>query len=233
MRMLENNGLLEESKLSHLIDIAKGNPAAIQKLLHDTKVDPLDLDTSAEPNYTPGNHRVSDAEMHFQDVLTDVAASETGKDTILHIERTWDTASKQLLVKEPATLATINEHRSNGVYAKITNEIERQQTLGLIPSTVPFIEAYLAVGQRLQAEGRLAANPASPAQPAANPGTVAVPRQILETRAAKPRQVVSNGDRAKAASPGPRALSRSPQRFFDPFAMTDEEIMAIPAPPMR
>ena len=232
MRMLENNGLLDESKLSHLIDIAKGNPAAIQKLLHDTKVDPLDLDTSAAPNYTPGNHRVSDEEMQFQEVMADVTATETGKDTVIHIDKTWDLASKKAVFKEPQVLSIINEHRATGIYDQICGEIERQQMLGEIPSNVPFINAYMAVGSRLQAEGKFTPKPASTGPAQTNTGTVAVPRQILETRAAQPRKVVSNGDRAKAASPGPKASSKESHRSFDPFSMTDEEIMAIPAPPM-
>lgn len=234
MRMLENNGLLEESKLSHLIDISKGNPAAIQKLLHDTKVDPLDLDTSAEPNYTPGNHRVSEEEMRFREVMDDVTSTDTGKETIVHLNSTWDQASKTVLFKEPHLLPIINEHRSNGVYARITSEIERQRTLGYL-SGIPFIEAYKVVGSQLQAAGLLNQAPASAGSPGtgANPGTVPVPRQVLETRAAKPRQVVSNGDRAKAASPGPKAPSKAAPRTFDPFSMTDEEIMAIATPPSR
>lgn len=232
MRMLENNGLLEESRLSHLIDISKGDPKAIQKLLHDTKVDPLDLDTSAAPTYTPGNHRVSDEEMSFRDAIDEITSTDAGKETIVHLNSTWDPVSKKALVKEPALLGIINEHRSNGVYAKITSEIERQRTLGQLSGT-PFIEAYKAVGLRLQAEGKLAPTPASTGQEPANPGTVAVPRQVLETRAARPRQVVSNGDRARAAAPGTRMPAKSSPRSFDPFAMSDEEIMAIPAPPSR
>lgn len=232
MRMLENNGLLEESRLSHLIDIAKGDPKAIQKLLHDTKVDPLDLDTSAAPTYTPGNHRVSEEEMSFRDTIDELTSTDAGKETIVHLNSTWDQASKKALVQEPSLLGIINEHRSNGVYAKIASEIERQQTLGRL-SGVPFIEAYKVVGQRLQAEGKLAPTPASTGQEPANPGTVPVPRQVLETRAARPRQVVSNGDRAKAAAPGARTPTKSSPRSFDPFAMSDEEIMAIPAPPSR
>lgn len=226
MRMLENNGLLEESKLSFLIDLDKKDPKAIQKLLHDGKIDPLEVDTSAAPAYTPGNHRVSDQEMQFHEVLSDVASTEAGKGTIVLINSRWDQASKQAIYQEPVLLSLINEQRANGIYDRICAEIDRQQTLGHL-SDVPFIQAYKQVGDRLHSEGKLAIQAAS--QPAI-PVPPVPSRQVLETRPAAPKKPVSNGDKARAASSGPRAVSKSSPKEFDPFAMSDAEIMAIPSP---
>jgi len=230
MRMLENNGLLNEEKLSFLIDVEKKDPKAIQKLLHDAKIDPLEIDTSEAPAYTPGNHRVSEQEMAFHEVLSDVATTDTGKETIVLINSQWDTASKQAVFKEPVLLSIINEQRSNGIYDQIVSEIERQQTLGQLPN-IPFIQAYKQVGDRLHAEGKLVPRNASqPSQRQVNPAPIAQQRQVLETRPAQPKSPVSNGDKAKAASPGPRASTKPSPQTFDPFSMSDEEIMAIPAP---
>jgi len=44
MKMLENNGLLSEDKIGFLIDLEKKNPAAINKLVKDSGIDPMDLD---------------------------------------------------------------------------------------------------------------------------------------------------------------------------------------------
>lgn len=82
MKMLENNGLLDEAKLSHFIDLDKKDPAAIAKFLKDKQVDPLDLDMSGETQYKPGNHAVSDEEMRFNSVLEDVQSTPTGRETI-------------------------------------------------------------------------------------------------------------------------------------------------------
>jgi hypothetical protein len=60
LQMLQNNGLLDEGKLSFLIDLDKKDPEAIKKLIKDTGMDPLDIDTSVEPDYKEGNHIVSD-----------------------------------------------------------------------------------------------------------------------------------------------------------------------------
>lgn len=229
MRMLENNGLLDETKLSFLIDIEKKDPKAIQKLLHDSKIDPLDLDTSAPPVYQPGNHSVSDQEMAFHDVLREVRDTPQGTGTILHINDQWDQVSKQAIYQEPALLGIINEHRANGIYDRISAEIERQQTLGQL-SNIPFIQAYKLVGDQLHNAGKLAIQGGSQAQQPGMTAPVTAGRQVLETRPAAVKSAVSNGDKAKAASAGPKAAPKQSPKSFDPFAMTDEEIMAITSP---
>lgn len=46
VRMLENNGLLDEGRLNFLIDVSRKDPGAIKKLLKDANIDPMDLDLS-------------------------------------------------------------------------------------------------------------------------------------------------------------------------------------------
>ena len=53
LKLLENNKLLDESKISYLIDLDKKNPEAITKLLKDSGIDPLDVDVNKESEYRP------------------------------------------------------------------------------------------------------------------------------------------------------------------------------------
>lgn len=229
MRMLEVNDLLDEGKLSFLIDVNKKDPKAIQKLLHDSKLDPLDLDAAAEPTYVPGNHRVSDQEMKFHDTLTDVASSDGGQATIREINDKWDQASKQAVYAEPQLLSIINEQRSNGIYDQINSEIERQRMLGRL-TDLSFIQAYRVVGDELHNNGRLVARNGSPSARAAT--TTHVPADpVLETRTGAPKTPSApNADKARAASIGGRGSPKSTKVEFDPFTMTDEQIMAISSP---
>lgn len=228
MRMLENNGLLDESKLSFLIDLDKKNPAAIQKLLHEGQIDPLDIETDKAPAYTPGNHSVSDQEMQFHSALEDVVSTPTGSETISLINSQWDQASKEAIYREPEVLQIINAQRANGIYDQISAEVERRKMLGQLSASMPFIEAYRTVGDHLHQQGLLA-RPTQAVQPApANPGPA--PRRVVETRTNPPASSADpNGDRARAAAPA-KASPSSPKREFDPFAMSDEEIMAIATP---
>lgn len=228
MRMLENNGLLDEAKINFLIDVEKKNPKAIQKLLRDGKIDPMEIDTEVEPDYTPGNHSVSDTEIQFLDTLKEVSSTEAGKKAVYHINQHWDQASKEALYREPALLHHLTEHRSNGIAELIESEIERERMLGNL-TNVPFIEAYRQVGDRLQNEGRLA----SLVQPQRAPAAENQDKQervALETRPAAARNKPDpNGDKARAAAPSRRTPAK-PQVTFDPFELSDEEIMSM-APP--
>lgn len=228
MRMLDNNGLLEESKINFLIDLNRKDAGAIQKLLHESKIDPLDLSTSEDPAYTPGNHSVTDQEMAFHESLGDILSAPGGRDTVQMINTQWDRASKEAIYKEPAILAIMHEQRGNGIFDRISAEIDRQKILGNL-TNVPFIQAYKSVGDTLHSQGLLVPSAASAAiVPQNNPAPIQQAR-VLETRTAAPKVQVSNDAAARAASPTKAAAKAAPVNF-DPFAMTDAEIMAISSP---
>ena len=151
--MLENNGLLDEGKLSFLIDLDKKNPEAIKKLLQDANINPLDVDMDKESTYQEGNHKVSDEEAQFRLVLDELNSNPVGRETLQTINSTWDQASKEVLWKQPEVMNTIHQQRENGVYARITAEIDRRRTLGQIQVGVPFLEAYRVVGDELHRSG--------------------------------------------------------------------------------
>lgn len=226
VRMLDKNGLLDEDKISFLIDLDKKNPAAVAKLLKDAKIDPMDVDTSDEvANYKPGNHKVSDAEMSFNEQLDNVAQTPTGKETIRVINDTWDQASKSAIFKEPTVLSMINEQRANGLYATITAEIERQRVLGRM-TNIPFIEAYKQAGMELQQKGLLSPAPSSPGQGNTGDAVAAEATPRREIRPSKQKTVV-NGAAARRVSPAPGSGKATAKPVLDPFDLTDEQIMAL------
>ena len=218
MRALENNGLLEEDKINNLIDLANKNQDAILKLVKDANLDPMEIDTSIETTYKPQNHSVSDQEMDFHTTLEDVLSMSSGSETISMINSQWDQASKEAIYKEPQIMQVIHDQRANGIYDRIYAEVDRRRTLGTLSNTIPLIQAYKQVGDELHSSGQLVAQetPANQSKP-----------KVLETRASNPRKAVSNGDKARAASPT-RAAPKSSPKPFDPFELSDEEIMAIP-----
>ena len=218
MRALENNGLLEEDKINNLIDLANKNQGAILKLVQDAKLDPMEIDTSVETTYKPQNHSVSDQEMDFHTTLEDVLSMSSGSETISMINTQWDQASKEAIYKEPQIMQVIHDQRANGIYDRIYAEVDRRRTLGTLSNTIPLIQAYKQVGDELHSSGQLVSQetPANQSKP-----------KVLETRASNPRKAVSNGEKARAASPT-RAAPKSSPKPFDPFSLTDEEIMAIP-----
>lgn len=225
LRMLENNGLLQEDKISFLIDLDKKNPEAIKKLLHEGKIDPLDLDLTDEPAYKPGNHSVSDAEMDLQEAISTVKETPTGLETIRHIDSQWDSESKNAVAAEPVLLGIINEQRSNGLYDLIASEIDRRKILGEFAG-VPFIQAYKAVGDQLHAEGKLVPKGGS-AQASPAPAPSDNPRKPVDTRPARQSKPAAPGTQVRGVAPAPGKKTAA-KPSFNPLTMSDEEIMAVP-----
>jgi hypothetical protein len=219
--MLQNNGLLDEGKLSYLIDLDKRNPEAIKKLVKDAGIDPLEIDTTVEPAYLAGNHKITDAEANFRTALDEVGSSSEGKTTLQTINDRWDQASKEVLWKNPDLITTIHNQREAGVYQIVADEIERQRTLGQIPPNTPFIEAYKIVGDKLL---ETTAFDHLPAIQQLKPHRQQQPQvQPVATRVAVSKPVVTNGDKASAASP-----SRSTPRTattVNPLPESDEEFL--------
>lgn len=227
IRMLEKNELLDEDKISFLIDVSKKNPDAVAKLVKDSEIDPMDIDTSEDKAYTPGNYRVSDDEMAFSDTLSGVMSTPTGKETVQVINSTWDAQSKDAVYKEPAILTLIDEHRGNGLYARISAEIDRQQILGRL-TNIPFIEAYKQAGTELQQAGLLSPTGSSQ-QTAVNTDPVQAAKVTGRRDASPSRQKssVQNGAAARRVSPAPSTGKTPAKKAIDPFDLTDEQIMAM------
>lgn len=212
LTMLQNNELLDEEKLSFLIDLNKKDKTAIQKLLKDSEIDPLDIDVTNEVNYVAGNHRVSNEEVALNSVLDDVLATSTGAETVQVISQQWDQASKEILWKDPHVIEIINQQRSNGIYDKISSEIERQKVLGAVAYDVPFLEAYKVIGQRMNEAGLLSTTATTP---------------VARTSAANTTKVANN-EKAKAASTS-RSTPNKVNPNSDPLSLSDDEFLKFMA----
>ena len=221
LMMLENNGLLDESKLSRLIDLEKKNPDAIRALVKEAGIDPLDIDVHEESTYTPGNHAVPDEAIAFQTTLDEVSSTPDGQETVREITASWDPESKAELWKDPSILGTIHQQRISGVYDRVVAEIERQRTIGAIPANVSLLNAYRVIGERMTQAG--AFQDLVAAQQAAQRPAVQHPVATRVASTAKP--VVTNSGKVSIAAPTRTATPRRAEAFINPLAMSDDEFM--------
>ena len=219
--MLENNGLLDESKLSFYIDLEKKNPEAIKKLVAESGIDPLEIDTSVPAKYQASNHTVTDEELGFRSVLDEVCASPEGQQTVATINSTWDQVSKERLWKDPALISVFHQQRENGIYARITSEVDRLKALGQIPVGTSFLDAYKLVGDHLHKSNAFAdlVKP-SPSNQAVH--TPAVPTPVA-VKTVTPKAPVVNP--AVAAASTPRSTPKRAQTIVNPLAVSDEDFM--------
>jgi hypothetical protein len=232
LRMLEKNNLLDEGKLSYLIDLDQKNPEAIKKLIKDAGIDPLDMNMDDNSNYRLTNHSVSDTEVAFSEALKDVATQPGGRETIQQINSTWDKTSKEAIWAQPELLRIIQSQKENGLFNQISAEMERKKMLGEIAPNTPFLEAYKIAGDALASSNSLIlsgseqqpepkpANPTPAAQPKVDPNA----GRVLGTRAAAPKSGVTSNAKAKAAA-SPQSSSRKAKETVNPLDMADDEFL--------
>lgn len=231
LTMLEKNDLLDTNKLSYLIDLQDKNPEAIKKLVKDSGIDTLDLDTDSGKEYTASDHSVSDSEMSFRTTLEEVSDLDGGAETIHEINSTWDEQSKGIVWENPEIIRVMHQQRQLGVYPTIVAEMERMKTLGRIPSATPFIQAYKTAGDALAEKGAFKHLDATDSDAVTNlsrdgkPGQVDPDKKVIATRAAAPRSQVANGERASAAAPSRSGSATAKAAPKNPLAMSDEDFM--------
>ena len=214
LKMLDNNNLLDEGKLSYLIDLDKKDPNAITKLIKDSGIDPLDVDVSQENAYNPNTYTVSDKEVELDNVLQSIESSATYDRTIDVITNDWDEASKEVLYNDPSIIKVINDHIQTGVYDQINQVIENERMLGRL-SGLSNLAAYKQVGDAIQANGGFAQQRQT--QPAATVQSTQAP--VIDTKIK---------DRKRAASSPKTAPSKSKaKKNFNPLSMSDEDFAKI------
>lgn len=230
--MLENAGLLgNEDDLSLLIDIRKGDKAALQTFIKNSGIDIFDLDSTKELNYVGGLNKVSDTELNFRTTVEEVVSQEGGQEIIQMIDKSWDRDSQNAVWENPQILTQLVEARRSGTFTIIDDEINRRRTLGLIPAGTPYLQAYTSVGADLVAKLPTDTRPQStvdtlPSGHTPTPTTVAQPivREPVATRAATPKTEVSNGEQAAAAA-ATRSTPSPAKTFVNPLEMDDETFM--------
>ena len=236
IQMLNDNGISNPEELAYLIDLRNKNPEAIQKLLKDSQFDTLGFDPEAQTDYKPTTAVVTDRQAQFREVVDDLVLNhETGIELIQSLHQHWDSASQEMLADDTSRLYSLNQHKQNGVYDVIMNEVQRQRTLGNIPASMTTIEAYTRIGDHIRDNGgfdqymtpeQIAAQ--QQRQLAAQPAPVQTQpaRQPVARRVATPKSPVQNNDKAKAAASTAKPSGRQPSMTVDDISkMTDSEFM--------
>lgn len=194
---LRREGLLDNEKLSFLIDLHKKNPEAIGKLVKDSGVDVLDLDETKVAGYKPGNYSTSTKEVELDQVLDSLKDSPSYGLLMDNVAKKWDSESKQEVGNNPAILQRINQHMEAGFYDKIVDEVNRKKALGEIASGTPFLAAYAKVGDELNAAGAFGQPEVPPARKLVTTGKSKGTVDEQRRRAAAPAKTTGNPEPKK------------------------------------
>ncbi len=216
--MLEKEGLLDTAKLNNLIDLSKKNPQAIAKLIKDSGIDPLDIDTDEEVDYKPTDYGVSDTEFKINQALDGIKDSPSFDKTLNVLSKEWDNESKKLITENPEIIGIINDHVYNGVYDKVQSIIDSERAVGRL-ANVPDVVAYRQVAEYLQHQGAIVNEGHGNQQPQAS---------VPQTKANEVDTAKLNQKR-KAAASTKKTASKKTSSTPDYLKMTDDEFMKIAA----
>ena len=218
VNMLEKEGLLDRNKLNNLIDLSKKNPQAIAKLIKESGIDPLDIDTDKEVDYKPTDYEVSDKEFKLNQVLDEIKDSPSFSKTINVLSKEWDGESKKLISDNPEIISIINDHITNGVYDRVQSIIDSERAVGRLDN-VPDVVAYRQVAEYLQTQGELVNEGHGNTPPNAS-----VPQtKANEVDTARLKQ------KRKAAGSTKKTTSKKTSSTPNYLKMTDEEFMKLEA----
>ena len=214
IKMLENNDLLDESKLSNLIDLSKKDPKAVAKLIEESGIDPLDIDTNTKSTYEPTDYSVSDKEYNLDQVLDEIKDTPTFSRTIDVLTKEWDSNSKSTISDNPEIISIINSHMGNGVFDKVNGVLQQEKTLGKLAG-VSDVEAYRQIAEHLHKEGLLTQG---------NNKQTGSSKVSSETENTSQASAERNKKR-KAVAPVKQTKSKTQTQEEDFLGLSDEEFM--------
>jgi hypothetical protein len=220
LKLLESNGLLSEEKISYLIDLTKKDPGAINKLVKDSGLDPLELDADKAAGYKPTVRKIDEREVELDAVLDEIQTTPSYQRTIEIVSKEWDGPSKQVIADSPGLLRLINQHVQAGIYDLINTEVERERMFGRLQG-LSDLQAYKQVGDAVQARGGFDHLGQAPqGQPNTPKPAVVVPNTLKEEE-----ERLKDKKRA-ASSPKPAAATTTP-KDFNPLSMSDAEFSKL------
>ncbi len=206
--MLENNELMDEGKLSFAMDLLEGKPEAIRKLIADRQINIDDIDTDSELDYKPSDRSVSDKDIAWKQISSQLQATEEGRKAVDVVAHQWDEASKKAILEEPSNLLHLANQIKDGSYQKIMNEVSRRKLLGTIPANTNQLQAYAIVGKELLGGGE-------PQQQA-----------VQETQQVNKRQVSQSRQRATPTRQTVTQPKKEPS-IEDMASMSDEDFLKL------
>jgi len=224
MKLLENNGMLSEEKISYLIDLERKSPEAINKLVKDSGLNPMDFDAEKAGEYRPKIHSVDDREIDLDTVLDEISGTPSYNRTLEIVSKEWDGPSKQAIAGAPQLLKVINDHVDRGIYDVIHTEMDRERMFGRL-NGLSDIEAYRQIGDAIQARGGFNhlgnANNSAQGKLTAVAPVIVIPKPKIEDD--------KLNDKRRAASSTKASAPSTTNRDFNPLGMSDAEFMKLAA----
>lgn len=222
LKLLESNGLLDEDKLNFLIDLEKKSPEAITKLIKDSGIDVMDIDTEKAKDYRPKSYTVDDRQLDLDSVLDSIENTPTYTRTLNVLGKEWDAKSREAVVQDPNLITVINDQIALGVYDIVIKEVERERMFGRL-NGLTDLQAYIKVGDSIHARGGFDSL-IQENQAQQNKAPVKVEPVVTKPKVEESEELKNKRRAASGTKPAPSAGLPAD---FNPLSMPDEEFSKI------
>jgi len=119
---------LTDTDIALLVDIKKGDKAAIAQVMKDGKVDPLEFDAD-EHEYQSKVYGEDDTIAAIKEIESQISADPEYKTTVNVVNKLWDKESQRALRERPELIKGLHEDIKQGIYEKIAPEAARLEFL--------------------------------------------------------------------------------------------------------
>jgi len=225
VKQLQNAELLDSDKLNYLIDLSKGNPQAIAKLIAEHKIDPLDINSDDAQTYKPTNNTVTEHEVDLDNVIDELKDHPKFTQVMQVVSKEWDKGSQHEVAKDPTIMRKLVAQMESGIYDRINLELERRKVfMGNTGKT--DLEAYREIGTELAQSGAFddilkPTGKNTQQKPTSKTGVVVDPSKSDEEDREQQRRAAAP---SKVAKPTNKKVIPD---NFNPLEMSDEEFKKL------
>ncbi len=222
VKALKDNDLLDQGKLDHLIELSKGNPDAIAKLLKDSGVDPLDVEMDGAGDYEPKSHEVSESAFNLDEAIDNIRGTDAFDQSMDVMGKQWDQKSRGIIADNPDIVGVINDHVQSGVFETVQAEVDKQRALGRMVGTSD-VEAYREVVTVLQENGTLVGG-TKPKKTKSDSDGSSLEQEAGKASKKKAAKAAKAKAKKKAAAPS-KGGGKTAKRDVDLSGLSDEDFL--------
>lgn len=150
---MKEHGLTDQD-IALLVDIKNKDKAAIAKVLQDSEVDPLDLETESN-NYEVKVYGKDAKTLELQDIEKAISSDPEYATTANVVNNMWDQKSQETLADNPHMVQGLHNDIKNGIYEKVAPEAARLEFLD--QGKRSKLEYYIEAGKFLSEQQNQAA----------------------------------------------------------------------------
>lgn len=187
-----NDNIIDTDKFNKLMDLNNGKPEAIEAFLKEHNIDPLDLNTEDNKEYTPDNYIATEESVLLDDVVKELEGDEHFPKTLNILAKQWDDNSREHFLKNPEDIKTLNMDVAEGTFDIINNHIQNERMYGRLKGLSDF-EAYLQLAQVSKANtvGKQDKTPVPDTKPSKPDKSQRKAAGITKTRSTAKKKIIS------------------------------------------